>query len=362
MLFALNPNFSNWMVSLGIAAGFVALAFVARFLLRFFAHRLAAKTKTILDDLILEAITPPIFIMIIAGGVWIGVSRTPELVNILPTLNKVFQSLFIIITAFGLMRLSNAIVTWYGQEVAIRTETDIDDKLMPLLKRVITAVIFIFGAMLVLLTFIPLSQLSPLLAGLGIGGLAVALALQPTLSNFLAGTYVMSDAIMHKGDYIQLDSGQEGFIEDIGWRTTKLRHWQGNMIVMPNAKLSDAIVMTYEKPEKAMSFSLDCGVAYGSDLEKVEQVTLEVARNILQKFPEGVKDFEPSVRYKQFGDSNINFAIVLKSIDRSGQFVLKHEFIKALSARFQKEGIDIQYPVRKLVFADKTALLNEGKK
>ena len=124
------------------------------------------------------------------------------------------------------------------------------------------------------------------------------------------------------------------------------------MIILPNSKLAEAIVTDYEKPFKAMLFKVDCGVSYDSDLEAVEQVALLVAMEVMQKFPEGAKDFQPVVRFKHFGDSNIDFAVVLKSVDRPGQFLIKHEFIKALHKRFGEEGIEIQYPARKLYFAD----------
>jgi len=142
---------------------------------------------------------------------------------------------------------------------------------------------------------------------LGIGGLAVALALQPTLTNFLSGTYVISDSVIRKGDYIQLESGVEGTVEEIGWRITKIRHWQGNLVILPNTKLSDAVVTDFEKPDLSMVFGVDGGVSYSSDLEKVEQVIIEVATDVLKNNPEGVKDFTPSVKFKNFGDSNIKF-------------------------------------------------------
>ncbi len=198
-------------------------------------------------------------------------------------------------------------------------KTDIDNRLLPLLRRVSTVVIYAIGLLIIL------DQLhvniSPILAGLGIGGLAVALALQPTLSNFLAGTYVMSDAVIHVGDYIMLENGPEGMVEDIEWRSTKLRHWQGNLLILPNSKLAEAIVTDYEKPEQSMLFTVDCGVSYDSDLQRVERVTIEVAETVLGRLSEGDKCFKPLVRFKEFGDSNINFAVVLKAVDRAGHFV-----------------------------------------
>jgi len=203
-------------------------------------------------------------------------------------------------------------------------------------------------------------NIGPFLAGLGIGGLAIALALQPTLTNFLSGTYVISDSVIRKGDYIQLESGVEGTVEEIGWRITKIRHWQGNLIIMPNTKLSDAVVTDFEKPDLSMVFSVEGGVAYASDLDKVEKVIAEVADSIMKNNPDGAKDFAPTVRFKNFGDSNINFAVTMKAQNRGATFALKHLFIKALHKRFQTEGISMEFPVRKLYFDDNSnaGLLN----
>ena len=97
-----------------------------------------------------------------------------------------------------------------------------------------------------------------------------------------------------------------------------------------------------------MIFRVECGVSYDSDFGRVGEVALEVARGVMQKYPEGAKDFEPVIRFKEFGDSNINFAVVLKATDRMAHFPLKSEFIKALHRRFNEAGIEIQYPARKL--------------
>jgi small-conductance mechanosensitive channel len=362
MFFAISGKWTNWLISIIITLGCIGLAFASRYILKLVGHHLARHTKTILDDLIIEALKMPVFLMVIAAGIWIGISRINELAAYLPTIHKIFIALYCVIVAVGLSRVANAIITWYGAEIATRTKSDIDNKLMPLVRRTVTALIFILALLFVLQTFIGLDKLTPLLAGLGIGGVAVALALQPTLSNFLAGTYVMSDALIHKGDYIALDGGQEGFVQDIGWRTTKIRHWQGNLIIMPNSKLSDAVVTNYERPDKTMQFTVNCGVSYNCDLDKVEKVTMEVAKQILRDYPEGVNGFMPVVRFNEFGDSNINFDVILQATDRSGHFIVKHAFIKALHRRFQEEGIEIQYPVRKLMFTDRLLINDEDTK
>lgn len=340
----------RWGISAGIFTGFVALAFFSRLLLSGIMRVLAHRTATMLDDLIVKALKGPVFTIIIVAGLWIALARLSELAPYVDVVHKIFIILYITIIAVTVVRVTDAILGWYGTEIAVRTQSEVDDRLVPIFRRISDIVIYAVALMIILDRLNV--NISPLLAGLGIGGLAVALALQSTLSNFLSGTYVISDAIIRKGHYIQMDGGPEGWVEDIGWRTTKLRHWQGNLIILPNSRLADAIVTDFEKPDAPVVFTIDCGISYDSDLTKVEQITLEVARKLQQEHPLGAKDFEPVVRYNKFLDSNINFFVVLKGNDRAAQFVLKHEFIKMLHKRYREEGIQIEYPVRKLLFGN----------
>ncbi len=328
----------------------VFLSFFSRIILRLVGSRIAAKTKTTLDDLIIEALTLPLAMVIILAGVAIALQQIELLQSHGGAIARAIRIGYIVIGTVTLARAINVVLDWYSGEIAVKTKSEVDDKLIPVLKRVVYVVVYSLGAIIILDQLGV--QISPLIAGLGIGGLAVALALQPTLTNYLAGTYVIGDGVIKKGHYIMMDNGTEGFVEEIGWRTTKLRHWQGNLIVLPNSKLAEAIVRDYEVPSPPMVFTVSCGVSYASDLKRVEAVTIEVARRVLEDCPEGAKDFTPVVRFKEFGDSNINFAIVMKGTTRTAQFILKHELIKALNERFNQEGIEIQYPARKLYFAD----------
>ena len=346
--FSSSEPWVKWIISGGIFAFFLLLAFASKFILGFIARIFTKKTKTIIDDLIVEALTAPVFAYLITAGLWIGITRLPEVVNYVNNINKGFIVVFWLITGFAVSRLTHAILTWYSVELAPKTKSDFDDLLIPVLKRVADVIIYSIAFLLVLdkLNI----NISPLLASLGIGGLAVALALQPTLSDFLSGTYVISDSIIRKGDYIQLESGVEGTVEEIGWRITKIRHWQGNLVILPNSKLSDAVVTDFERPDASMLFGVDGGVSYSSDLDKVERVITEVASDVMKSYQEGGKNFAPVVRFKNFGDSNILFSVVLKAENRGASFVLKHYFIKALHKRFQSEGIVMEFPVRKLYF------------
>lgn len=187
-----------------------------------------------------------------------------------------------------------------------------------------------------------------MIAGVGIGALAVGLALQSTLSNFFAGIHLLSDRPINVGDFIELDEKTSGIIEDIGWRSTRIRMLTDNLLIIPNAKLADSNIINYSMPKDDSSIWVPCGVAYESDLKKVEKVTLEVAKKIQETVPGAVKDFEPAFRYREFGDSNINFITILRVEKPMNRFTVRNEFIKALKERYDKEKIEISWPIRKI--------------
>ncbi|MBU4405409.1 MAG: mechanosensitive ion channel family protein, partial [Acidobacteria bacterium] len=211
--------------------------------------------------------------------------------------------------------------------------------------------VFLFG-FLIIFNSLGIS-ITPILTGLGIGGLAVALALQETLANLFAGLQLIASKQIRPGDYIRLGSGEEGFIVDINWRNTTVRELSNNLNIIPNSHISKTIVKNYFLPEKISSVLVQVGVAYESDLEKVEKATIEVAREVMREIPGGVSDFEPFTRYHTFGDSSINFTVILKAKEFVDQYILKHEFIKRLHKRYQAEGITIPFPIRTLHFEGK---------
>ncbi len=199
-------------------------------------------------------------------------------------------------------------------------------------------------------------EITPLVATLGIGGLAVGLALQNTLSNFFAGLYMVADKPITVGDFIELpDADISGYVEDIGWRSTRIKTLPNTVVIVPNSKLAENIIVNDSLPEHEMAALVQCGVAYGSDLKKVEKATIDVARKIQKTVPGAVKTFEPFIRYHTFGDSNINFTIILRVEKFVDKYLVTHEFIKALKERYDKEGIEISWPVRKIYqFNEKT--------
>ncbi len=218
------------------------------------------------------------------------------------------------------------------------------------LRKLVNIVIIVVAALLI--TNQLGYQITPLLASLGIVGLAVALAMQDTLSNFFSGFYLMLDQPIRPGDYIQLDTGQEGFVQEIGWRNTRIRPFSNNLVIIPNAKLADSVIINWHQPVPEMSVYVRCGVAYHSDLDEVERIAKEVGHQVQDRVEGTNREWDPVVRFKEFGDSNINFVTVLRVTDPTQRFLLEHEFMKALFRRFNEEGIEISFPMRTVIMRE----------
>lgn len=209
-------------------------------------------------------------------------------------------------------------------------------------------ILFAIGGML-LLDKLGVS-LTPLLTTLGIGSLAVAIALQDTLGNAFAGLHIKADRPIELGQFIRLESGEEGYVERIGWRSTRIRMLPNKSAVVPNSKLVQSTIINYDLPDPEVAVLVDVGVHYDSDLKKVERVTCDVARNILRSVTGGVREFEPFIRYHTFNQSSIDFTVILRAKSFVDNYLIKHEFVKALHERYREEGIVIPFPIRTVYF------------
>ena len=340
-----------------LAVGIVVLSLMAAVVLhlglQLVTRGLRQRSPTGVAVQIIRGVRTRAVLFVVLLGVYLALTSLPELESWRDDLTKGWTVIMVLLVSGALVNVGTASVDWYMQSVAPITGSQLDDRMFPVIRRVLLVVVYGIAVLIVLDT-LGLS-ISPLLGGLGITGLAVALAAQPTLGNFFAGTYVLTDGSIHPGDYIELKGGPAGYVVDVGWRTTKVRSWLNTLVIIPNALLADTIITNYQAPDPAINVVVTCGVSYASDLSKVEQVGLEVAREVLEALPEAaVQEMDPWFGFDSFGDSNIGFWIFVQAKDRIGTFVMTNELIKRLHARFAQEGIEINYPVRKLVFADGT--------
>ena len=218
-------------------------------------------------------------------------------------------------------------------------------KTTELASRIITIGIFIL-AIIIILKYFSIA-ITPIIAALGIGGIIIGLALQSTLSNLFAGIQILTNKPIKVGDYIEVGT-HKGSVEDIGWRSIRVKTLLNSMVIIPNSKLIEGTIINNSLPKDQISIKINVGVDYGSNLEKVEKITIEVAKEIQRKLKNAITDFKPLVGFNEFGDSNIKFKVILRVKNFAAKYEVAHEFIKELKARFNKENIEISWPIRKI--------------
>ena len=170
----------------------------------------------------------------------------------------------------------------------------------------------------------------------------------------------MAEDIFEEGDFIELESGFSGFVIEVGWRSTKLRSFMNNLVVIPNAKLVDSIITNLNRPQPPVNVLVYCGVSYDEDLDLVERIATEASAEVISESEHAIKSEAPFIGFETFGESNVVFWVFVQSADRLGSFVLQGEIVKGLHSRFKREGIVINYPVRKLVHSPNGADLTPG--
>lgn len=288
----------------------------------------------------------PVSLCLVVGLYWIV-----NTINIIEPLTRLFSYILFTVIILSITRVAARTINGF---ISLHIESS-QQKLpkTTLLNTILNVVIYAMGV-LVVLQYYGIS-IAPILTAMGVGGMAVALALQETLANIFSGLHLILSKQLRLDDYIKLSTGEEGRVTDITWRfTTIVPAGGGNMIVIPNQKIASSNITNYSMPRKDIVISIPVGVAYDSDLDKVERVTLDVAKEVMAQIDKDVK-MEPAVRFHTFDESSIDFNVVLHSSYFEHQFLLKHEFIKALTRRYREEGIEIPYPTRTVLQPEEPA-------
>ncbi len=307
----------------------------------------ASRTTAVWDDILIDALSFPLNLIILASGMALLMELLPLPEKASQLARIALQGAVVLAVVLFLDRLVRGYMTRHSTPVFGSVSQGVA-------KGLVRGFIIGLGA-LIFLDLMGIS-ITPILASLGIGSLAVALALQDTLSNFFAGIYVTIDKPVAIGDFVKLEAGQQGYVTDVGWRSTRIREPSNNMIVIPNAKLVSSVITNYYAPTKLIAVLVEVSVHYESDLPKVERVVTAVAREIMKATPGGVADFEPFIRFHSFCDSGIGFSVIMQGKEFTDQYLIKHEFIKAVHERFRKEGITIPYPTRTFSISKETTV------
>jgi len=317
---------------------YIALMKVADIVIDRVLRKIVARTSMTMDDELLDFLHGPICWTIF----WLGVIHAllvGQLVEpwqtVLPSLAK---SMILAIWTYTFTRIFN----WLARRTlgGPSEHEKIGKDVVLLMKNVIRVVIIATGV-LWLLTIWKI-DLTPLFASAGIAGIAVALAAKDTLANFFGGVSVFMDKTFKLGDYIVLDSGERGEVMEIGIRSTRIKTRDDVMVTIPNSLIANSKIVNESAPVPRFRIRVPLGVAYGSNLDLVEQVLLKVAMDN----PNVSREPEARVRMRSFGDSSVNFELLCWVDDPSRKGMVIHNILKAIYQAFKENEITIPFPQR----------------
>ena len=304
--------------------------------------RWAAKSETKLDDILLEVLDHPLIFLIFILGLYMGYHTLELSSGIANFLSNVVSILLIIDVAWFIIRLFDQLIINYLIPFTAKTESDLDDALMPIIRNLSKYSICVIAGIMILDKFG--YNITSLVAGLGIGGLAVALAAKDMLGNMFGGASILTDKPFKIGDKIKFD-GLEGNVSEIGLRSTKIRSVDGSELIIPNAKMADSVLENISR-EKARRIKFIVGLVY-----ETSNVKMERACAIIKKVLEEHKDIERGTHrifFSDFADSSLNLTVIYWITNLERIFDVRSEINFEIKKQFEKEGIEFAYPTRTL--------------
>lgn len=214
---------------------------------------------------------------------------------------------------------------------------------LSLLRRLLNGFTVVVVLMVALASLgVPVEGLLIALAG---SSVVLSLALQQPLTNLFGGVMLAASNRFKLGDYIRLSSGEEGYVTDVDWFTTTIRQMENNLVVVPNATMTSATLVNFDRPDSELLLFVNVAVGREQDMDRVEQITLDVARQVMADVPGGVPTFNPAIRYPQgLADYVTRFAVLLRVQNYAAQYPVTYEFFRRLQERYQQEGITIPFP------------------
>jgi small-conductance mechanosensitive channel len=326
------------------APAVVALATaLALFLLRHLAFRVlrgyARVSKTKIDEFVIGSLRAPSVFWCVAIGLHVGLSMSDLPDKYTLYLSKAIDIIVILSISIAVANASGRMLENY-----IRT-SNIPIPPTGLVYGSLKGIIFLVG-LLFILHVLGISIL-PLITTLGIGGLAIALALQDTLANLFSGIQMLMEKSIRVGDHIRLEKGEEGYVEDITWRSARIRVASNNVVIVPNSQLAKSVVTNYSLPDRKMTISVRVPVSFDADPDEAERMLLEEADRAIGEVPGLLAEPAPLVRFSPgFGEGVLEFSVICQVESFSSQDIVQHELRKRMFKRLKREGLAASLPSR----------------
>lgn len=316
--------------------------------------RIATKRENPYDHILVDALRRSILYVVLLTGLNIALRELPRAKVIMPYARPFLTASFVVLLAYILTKVLKMLVRIRAEHDHNRVAT------VSLTRRAIEIVVYTIAGVMVLRSFGV--DIAPIITALGVGGLAVALALQETLANLFAGIYITLADQIRVGDYIRISDGFEGYVRDIGWRNTTIEMQEMNAVIIPNSKLSQAIVINYNLPNETQYLPITFGVHHNTDPQLVEDVLVNMVHTFgyasseeafkAEKTDGKIRGLlfspEPIVRFREFGEFTLNFRFFVAVSHFDLQFEARSNVMKQVYYTFKQAGIVIPMPIRAL--------------
>ena len=342
-----NSLFGNsidkWLLALLIALVAIVVARTIYWVIETYVKKLTEKTQTKIDDILVNTIEKPMVTASALAGVWLGINSLDFPASVDRWINGFFAVTITFVGAWLVTRLFDSLVDEYLAPVLAKTETDLDDVLMPIVRRGVKVIVWIMAIIMALDN--AGYDITTVLAGLGVGGLALALAAQDSAKNIFGVFTIFTDTPFKLGDRVKV-SGHDGTVTEIGLRSTKIKTLEGRTVVVPNADFSDSAIENVTS-EPARKVVLNLGLTYDMDAGRIEKA-MQILKDIADENAEAIQD-NPSVGFNAFGDFALNVVFVYyikKGADILGtQTSVNLEILK----RFTKGKIELAFPTQTIL-------------
>ncbi|MCD1295087.1 mechanosensitive ion channel family protein [Methanocella sp. CWC-04] len=335
----LSTSVVDILIAVAVITLSVAMAMVVKYFIAEIAPKLVSRTNNTLDDEILKALNGPAQVSIIVLGTYIAIGTIKELpVSLSDNIGAILIIVLIFIAAYFISNLINAIIKWYRNEFSSKGDTKLDNSVMQFFNRFIGVVIYSI-AILTAISQLGI-EITPMLASLGVAGIAVALAAQELLSNIFGAFAILSDRPYKVGDRIELSSGEYGDVVDIGLRSTRLRTLDNKIIVIPNSDMSKSRINNYSEPDYKLRYTIRVGISYNSDAEKAIRILEEIAGSM----DGAMKDPKPKAYISELGEYSVNLTLLVWGKNFRENWDIPDRVMRKVLKRFPEEGIEIPFP------------------
>lgn len=349
----------DYILFLAIIGVSIVLGKGVYYVVRNILKKWAEKSETKLDDILIEVLDHPLVFLIFIVGLSIGYRTLTLSEGTAGFFNNLVSILLIVDIAWFIIKLVDRVLIYYIVPLTSKTETELDDVILPIVRKLARYGLIIIAAIMVLDKFG--YNITSLVAGLGIGGLAVALAAKDMLGNMFGGASILTDKPFKIGDRIRFDK-VDGYVKELGLRSTKVSALDGAEIIVPNAKLADNIVENVTR-EKGRRIKLSLGLTYNTSNFKLKKACQLIKKVLEDHKHVGTEGFmKPDVFFDEFGAYSLNLTVIywIQQLDKINH--TKNEINFAIKKAFEEEGIEFAFPTQTIEMKQGAAETSEKQK